>query len=71
MAMLCVLGWLLPGLAPVWLLLPEYVRQQVRNQLALPQIHQPSLRNWKTARRIRSPCLRGIWVSRSLRLKGG
>lgn len=71
MAMLCVIGWLFPGLASLWL---PWVPSPEREWLVVqnPQrVNQPWFRHGKTLRRIRAPCFRGIWGRLGLRLKGG
>ena len=70
MAMLCVIGWLFPGLAPLWLLLPEPVAG-LTNGFAAGKKNQPLVGVRKTARRIRSPCFQGIWKGLGVRLEGG
>lgn len=71
MAMLCVIGWLFPGLAPLWLWLPDGFRQQMPNQYDTVKTNQPRLGFKKTVRRIRSPCFQGIWTGFGVRLEGG
>ncbi len=71
MAMLCVIGWLFPGFAPLWLWLPDGVWQQTPDQYDTVKTNQPWIGLKKTVRRIRSPCLRGIWTSFGVRLEGG
>ena len=41
MAMLCVIGWLFPGFAPLWLWLPDGVWQQTPNQYDTVKTIQP------------------------------
>lgn len=71
MAMLCVIGWLFPGLAPLWMLPPDGVWQETINQFSQGNKKEllPPLR--KAARRIRSPCSKGIWKNKRVRLEGG
>ena len=71
MAMLCVIGWLFPGAAPLWLLLPEPFRQRIPSQFVMEKTNQPFLGFRKTVRRIRAPCQQGIWTSPGIRLEGG
>ena len=71
MAMLCVIVWLFPGLAPLWMLPPDGVWQETTNQVSQGERKESLLSLRKTARRIRGPCFKGIWKNDGVRLEGG